>query len=133
MSLFSWLLPRKTPVLSLEQQERLLQLPPSPGLGETSLRSQRWVVVDLETSGLNLNRDQVLSIGAMFWETCWGHSTLNCDLDNTVSRYKQLANALQNDNNTLRARIAYLERVSDFGAANQPLLADNNTRIVTRY
>ena len=26
MSLFSWLLPRKTPVLSLEQQQRLLQL-----------------------------------------------------------------------------------------------------------
>lgn len=70
---------------------------------------------------------------ALFWETCWGHSTLNCDLDNTVSRFKQLANALQNDNNTLRARIAYLERVSDFGTANQPLLTDNNTRIVTRY
>ena len=68
MSLFSWLLPRKTPELSLEQQERLLQLPPSPGLGETSLRSQRWVVVDLETSGLNLNRDQVLSIGAVVIE-----------------------------------------------------------------
>ena len=64
MSLFSWLLPRKTPVLSLDQQQRLLQLPPAPGLGEASLRSQRWVVVDLETSGLNLNRDQVLSIGA---------------------------------------------------------------------
>ena len=68
MSLFSWLLPRKTPVLSLDQQQRLLQLPPAPGLGEASLRSQRWVVVDLETSGLNLNRDQVLSIGAMVIE-----------------------------------------------------------------
>jgi DNA polymerase III subunit epsilon len=54
--------------LSLDQQQRLLQLPPAPGLGETSLRSQRWVVVDLETSGLNLNRDQVLSIGAMVIE-----------------------------------------------------------------
>lgn len=70
---------------------------------------------------------------ALFWETCWGHSTLDCDLDNTVSRFKQLANALQNDNNTLRARIAYLERVSDFGAANQPLLAENATRIVNIY
>ena len=68
MSLFSWLLPRKTPVLSLEQQQRLLQLPASPGLRDTSLRHQRWVVVDLETSGLNLNRDQVLSIGAMVIE-----------------------------------------------------------------
>jgi hypothetical protein len=70
---------------------------------------------------------------ALFWETTWGHSVLNCDLDNTVSRFKQLANALQYDNNTLRKRIEYLERLSDFGAANQPFLADNNTRIVTRY
>jgi len=65
MSLLSWLLSRKSPVLSLEQQQRLLQLPPSPGLRDTSLRHQRWVVVDLETSGLNLNRVHVLSIGAM--------------------------------------------------------------------
>ncbi|WP_426247815.1 3'-5' exonuclease [Pseudomonas sp. TWR3-1-1] len=68
MSLLSWLLSRKSPVLSLEQQQRLLQLPASPGLRDTSLRHQRWVVVDLETSGLNLNRDQVLSIGAMVIE-----------------------------------------------------------------
>ena len=68
MSLFSWLLPRKKPALSLEQQERLLRLPLSAGLSDTSLRKQRWVVVDLETSGLNLNRDQVLSIGAMVIE-----------------------------------------------------------------
>ena len=68
MSLFSWLLPRKKPALSLEQQERLLRLPLSAGLSDTSLHKQRWVVVDLETSGLNLNRDQVLSIGAMVIE-----------------------------------------------------------------
>jgi len=68
MKLFSWLLPRKAPTLSLAQQQRLLRLPESAGLGEQTLRAQRWVVVDLETSGLNLNRDQVLSIGAMVIE-----------------------------------------------------------------
>ncbi|MES2871600.1 MAG: 3'-5' exonuclease [Pseudomonadota bacterium] len=68
MSLLSWLLPRKKPLLSLEQQQQVLQLPPAAGLSEVSLRKQRWVVVDLETSGLNLNRDQVLSIGAMVIE-----------------------------------------------------------------
>ena len=68
MKLFSWLLPRKAPTLSLAQQQRLLRLPESAGLGDHALRAQRWVVVDLETSGLNLNRDQVLSIGAMVIE-----------------------------------------------------------------
>ena len=50
MSLLSWLLPRKKPLLSLEQQQRLQQLAPAPPLSEKPLRSQRWVVVDLETS-----------------------------------------------------------------------------------
>ncbi len=68
MSLFSWLLPRKAPTLSLAQQQRLLQLPKPAELAEHTLRAQRWVVVDLETSGLHLNRDQVLSIGAMVIE-----------------------------------------------------------------
>jgi DNA polymerase-3 subunit epsilon len=34
-------------------------------LSECSLREQRWVVIDLETTGLNLNKDLVLSIGAV--------------------------------------------------------------------
>ena len=68
MSLLSWLLPRKKPVLSLEQHQRLLRLPTACGLSETPMRTQRWVVVDLETTGLNLNRDQVLSIGAVVIE-----------------------------------------------------------------
>ena len=67
MSLFSWLRTKK-PGLDATQQLRLAQLPTPVGLGTGSLRSQRWVVVDLETSGLNLNRDQVLSIGAVVIE-----------------------------------------------------------------
>ncbi|AZF34333.1 Exonuclease [Pseudomonas sp. R4-35-07] len=67
MSLFSWLRAKK-PRLDAAQQQRLAELRgPSP-LGHGTLRSQRWVVVDLETSGLNLNRDQVLSIGAVVIE-----------------------------------------------------------------
>ena len=67
MSLFSWLRTKK-PGLDTAQQQRLEQLRKPTALGEGSLRSQRWVVVDLETSGLNLNRDQVLSIGAVVIE-----------------------------------------------------------------
>lgn len=67
MSLFAWLRAAK-PQLDATQQRRLAQLPKPAPLSEGALRSQRWVVVDLETSGLNLNRDQVLSIGAVVIE-----------------------------------------------------------------
>ncbi|XMB49396.1 3'-5' exonuclease [Pseudomonas fluorescens] len=67
MSLFGWLRAKK-PGLSTAQQQRLEQLPKLAELGNGPLRSQRWVVVDLETSGLNLHRDQVLSIGAVVIE-----------------------------------------------------------------
>ncbi|NCE85127.1 3'-5' exonuclease [Pseudomonas sp. Q1] len=67
MSWLGWLRPKK-PGLDAAQQQRLDQLPKAVELGDGPLRSQRWVVVDLETSGLNLNRDQVLSIGAVVIE-----------------------------------------------------------------
>lgn len=67
MSLFSWLRKNK-PGLDATQQRRLEQLRKPAALSNESLRSQRWVVVDLETSGLNLNRDLVLSIGAVVIE-----------------------------------------------------------------
>lgn len=67
MSLFSWLRPAG-PTLSAEQQRQLEQLPDAPILHDCSLREQRWVVVDLETTGLNLNKDVVLSIGAVVIE-----------------------------------------------------------------
>lgn len=59
---------KAAPQLSSEQQARLLGLPTPARLGERSLRQQRWVVVDTETTGLNLNRDCLLSIGAVVIE-----------------------------------------------------------------
>lgn len=67
MSLFNWWRKAK-PGLDAAQQQRVAQLPKPALLDERPLRAQRWVVVDLETSGLNLNRDQVLSIGAVVIE-----------------------------------------------------------------
>ena len=121
-----FLTPRNLPSFNAELEDlnhlKPAQLAKHLGVSERSIFT--WKAQNLAPRSVQI---------ALFWETCWGHSTLNCDLDNTVSRFKQLANALQNDNNTLRKRIEYLERVSDFGSANQPLLSDNNTRIVTRY
>jgi DNA polymerase-3 subunit epsilon len=59
VNLFGWLRTAK-PHLDATQQQRLAQLPQPVALGDAALRSQRWVVLDLETSGLNLNRDQVV-------------------------------------------------------------------------
>jgi DNA polymerase-3 subunit epsilon len=67
MSLFSWLRP-PSPTLPGHLQHRLQQLPTAADLAQCSLREQRWVVLDLETTGLNMNKDQVLSIGAVVIE-----------------------------------------------------------------
>ena len=67
MSLFSWLRPA-SPVVSADLQQRLAKLPALAGLRECSLREQRWVVLDLETTGLNMSKDRVLSIGAVVIE-----------------------------------------------------------------
>jgi DNA polymerase-3 subunit epsilon len=67
MSLFSWLRPASA-VVPVDFQQRLAQLPTITELRECTLREQRWVVLDLETTGLNLNKDRVLSIGAVVIE-----------------------------------------------------------------
>lgn len=67
MSLFNWRKVRR-PSLSAEQLQRREQLLPAEPIVEQALHLQRLVVLDLETSGLNTNRDLVLSIGAIVIE-----------------------------------------------------------------
>jgi DNA polymerase-3 subunit epsilon len=67
MSLFNWRKARG-PSLSAEQLQRRDQLLPAEPIVEQALHLQRLVVLDLETSGLNTNRDLVLSIGAIVIE-----------------------------------------------------------------
>jgi len=63
MSMF-WFNPRG-PKLTPEQQQRLAKLPRPAPLGAVPLSKQRMVVLDLETTGLHLKRDLVISIGAV--------------------------------------------------------------------
>jgi DNA polymerase-3 subunit epsilon len=66
MKLFNWLR-GSVPQLDAVTQRRLHALP-RPTADASNLRGQRWVVLDLETTGLNLQRDVVLSIGAVVIE-----------------------------------------------------------------
>jgi len=87
MNLFQWLKPNrhtKAADLTPEQLLRLRDLPRAAPLSGHPLRQQRWVVLDLETSGLNMNRDQVLSIGAVVIED--GAIDLGQQFERTLSR-----------------------------------------------
>lgn len=67
MKLFDWLR-RSAPRLDELQLQRCARLATPASLDERPLRQQRLVVLDLETSGLNLQRDQLLAIGAVVIE-----------------------------------------------------------------
>jgi DNA polymerase-3 subunit epsilon len=90
VKLFAWLRP-PAPELDGELRQRLASLPTPSPLGVCTLREQRWVVLDLETSGLNLNRDQVLSIGAVAIED--GAIDLGRPFERTLHRPQQKTNA----------------------------------------
>lgn len=62
MSFFKWF--RKAPELRESDAVRLAALA-APEVSELPLHQQRFVVVDLETSGLNTLKDKILSIGAV--------------------------------------------------------------------
>ncbi|CAD5106583.1 3'-5' exonuclease [Zestomonas carbonaria] len=68
MNAFTNWLQRRGPQLDERQLERLGRLPDASPLSEGPLVGERLVVIDLETSGFDLRRDQVLSIGAVVIE-----------------------------------------------------------------
>lgn len=75
------------PILDLDQLQRRDQLPTSTTLGTCPLQEQRLVVLDLETSGLDMRRDIVLSIGAVVIEN--GGIALGDQFESTLLRPAQ--------------------------------------------
>lgn len=60
---------------------------------------------------------------ALFWETRWGLSALDCALVNGEQVQRSLAGSLERENAMLRARIHRLEGLGTFGSANAPVWA----------
>lgn len=83
-------------------------------LGVSASTVRRWLASDEAPRAASL---------ALFWETRWGQSIVDCDAVNQARMQEGLNRALKNENASLRARIARLEALGQgFGAANDPLL-----------
>ncbi len=126
MSKFTWFTGRG-PALTQSQLERLRLLSEPAEFDERSLRQQRFVVLDLETSGLNMRRDQVLSIGAVVIEN--GAIDLSRQFECTLQREGHRASAstlihgiapseIANGTEPAEALLSFMEFVGD-----SPLLA----------
>lgn len=66
MKLFNWF--RRRPEVEHKYQQRLARVHSPLVLAEQPLERQRFVVVDLEATGLNTTKDKILSIGAVVVE-----------------------------------------------------------------
>lgn len=60
---------------------------------------------------------------ALYWETHHGLAAAHCEAINGERVALGLARGLTSENRDLRTRIAYLEEIGDFGAANLPTYA----------
>jgi len=92
---------------------------PSAGVIARALGVSERTVYGWQAAGLTPRPAHL----ALFWETSWGRSQIEAQAVNGERWARGLAQSLQRENATLQARVAYLERVGDFGAANAPTLA----------
>jgi hypothetical protein len=69
---------------------------------------------------------------ALFWETRWGLSIIDCEAVNQARMQEGMNATLKRENATLRTRIARLEALGNgFGAANEPFSAVVNLNFLS--
>jgi|SRR5690554_6251160 len=90
--MFGWLRKKKKPELSVADQARLYSMPAPAPIGEQALSQQRFVVVDLESTGLNFTKDKILSIGAVVIEN--QAINLGQQLDRTLNREHKVSESV---------------------------------------
>jgi len=79
------------------------------GVSESTVR--RWVRQDRAPLSVQI---------AVFWLTSWGRQHIHADAENAARLHAALYEALRRENRTLQGRLAYLEKLGDFGASNAP-------------
>jgi len=107
--------PRQLPPLDLMLQD----------LGAPAADTARYLDVSLRTLRGWKARQQAPrpAMLALFWESSWGASLVASTAHNGAIYARGLADSLARENAALRARIARLEALGDFGAANSPMMA----------
>lgn len=107
------LLPRQTP--SLEQMLEDLGNPHprklAKALGVCERTAWRW-----RKEGV-APRTAML---ALYWITQWGQNQVHTEAHNEAKLFRGYVNCLKEENVKLRAQLAQLGRIGDFGAANDP-------------
>lgn len=107
------------------------QLPPlSLLLDELTTRCPHRIAAHLGVTPATLKRYQARDEApravqlALFWESRWGQSTLDCEIWNRDKVQRGQIDALQREGHQLRAQISRLAQLvdqGDYGAANAPL------------
>ena len=59
---------------------------------------------------------------ALFYESQWGYSLMECTAHNRAMHAEGLHGSLQTENAALRARIGRLQRLAVYGSANEPMM-----------
>jgi predicted DNA-binding transcriptional regulator AlpA len=57
---------------------------------------------------------------AIFWTTRWGRSEVDTSAQNDAMRFASLARCLQDELDAIRARLARVAQIGDFGSSNDP-------------